>query len=49
MQHPRLTPTINSIIYAAYPLVLVIPNPNISFIHNTILFIITTITLPVNT
>ena len=40
---------INSIIYAAYSLVLVIPNPNINFIQNIILYIIITITLPVDT
>ena len=39
---------INSIIYAVYSLVLVIPNPNIDFIRNIILFI-TTITVSVNT
>ena len=40
---------INSIIYAAYSLVLVIPNPNINFIQNIILYIIIIITLPVDT
>ena len=40
---------INSIIYAAYTLVLVIPNPNIYFIGNIIHFMITAIMLPVNT
>ena len=40
---------INSITYAAYSLVLFIPNPNINFIQNVILFIITTTTLPVDT
>ena len=46
---PASLPMIKSIIYAAYSLVLVIPNPNINFIENVILFIIDTITLPVNT
>ena len=40
---------IKSIFYIAYSLVLAIPNPNINFIENIILFIITTITLSVNT
>ena len=39
---------INSIIYAEYSLVHVIPNPNINVIQNIILYIITTITLPVD-
>ena len=46
---PASLPVINSIIYAAYSLVLVIPNPNINFIQSIILYIITTITLPVDT
>ena len=45
---PASLPMINSIIYAAYSLVVVIPNPNIDFIRNIILFI-TTITVSVNT
>ena len=49
MYHPTSFPMINSIIYIAYSLVLVIPNPNINFIQNIILFIFTTITLSVNT
>ena len=40
---------INSIIYAAYSFVLVVPDTNINFIQNTVLFIITTITIQVNT
>ena len=40
---------INSIICAAYSWVLVIPNPNINFVENIILFITITITLYVNT
>ena len=46
---PASLPMINSIICAAYSCVLVIPNPNINFVENIILFITTTITLSVNT